>query len=287
VLFGLALAQGGEFCFVLLNMAGGLGVFEPVVVQTLVAVVALSMAVTPFLFVLNDRVLQPLFVRGLIKPDREPDVIPEQDNPVILAGFGRFGHIVGRLLRANGIACTVLENDPEQIETLARFGLKAYYGDASRSDLLHAAGAGRAKLFISTLADEEKSVRLVKLVQQEFPNLHILARATSRQHAYELLCAGVDDVFRETLGSALDLGVKAMRDLGFRGVQAVRAARIFKEYDEASLRELAKYVDDDARYTSVARQHMENLERILQADRQELRPARDDGWEVDRQKNEA
>jgi monovalent cation:proton antiporter-2 (CPA2) family protein len=284
VLFGLALAQGGEFCFVLLNMAGGLGVFEPVVTQTLVAVVALSMAVTPFLFVLNDRVLQPMFIRGVMKSDRQPDVIPEQDNPVILAGFGRFGHIVGRLLRANGIPCTVLENDPEQIETLGRFGLKAYYGDASRSDLLHAAGAARAKLFICTLADEEKSVRLVKLVQQEFPHLRILARAVSRQHAYDLLRAGVDDIFRETLGSALDLGVKAMREMGFRAVQAVRAARIFKEYDEASVRDLVKYLDDDARYTSEARQHMENLERLLQADREGLAPAKEDAWEIGAQK---
>ena len=214
-------------------------------------------------------------------------MIPEQDNPVILAGFGRFGHIVGRLLRANGIACTVLENDPEQIEMLGKFGLKAYYGDASRSDLLHAAGANRAKLFISTLADEEKSVRLVKQVQQEFPHLHILARAVSRQHAYELLRTGVDDVFRETLGSALDLGVKAMRELGFRGVQATRAARIFKEYDEASVRDLVKYLDDDDRYMSEARRHMENLERVLQTDRQELAPTKDDAWEIGVQKNEA
>jgi voltage-gated potassium channel Kch len=196
-----------------------------------------------------------------------------QDDPVILAGFGRFGHIVGRLLRANGIGCTVLENDPEQIELLGRFGLKAYFGDATRTDLLHAAGASKAKLFILTLADSEKSLRIIESVQREFPNLKILARAVSRQHAYELLKAGVDDVYRETLGSALDLGAKALRDLGFQEAQAERAAKIFKEYDEASLRDLVKYVDDDTRYVSRVRQHMENLERVLRADRDGLQAA--------------
>ena len=278
-LFSLALAQAGEFCFVLLKFSEGAGVLTPGVVQLLISVVAISMALTPLLFVFNDRVIVPWQGAPEPTPKREADPIPEHDNPVILAGFGRFGHIVGRLLRANRIGCTVLENDPEQIDLLARFGLKAYYGDASRGELLHAAGAHKARLFISTLADPEKSVALVKQVQQEFPHLHILARAVSRQHAYELLRAGVDDVFRETLGSALDLGVRAMRQLGFGGVQAIRAARIFKDYDEASLRDLVKYVDDDAGYVSRARQHMENLERVLQADREGLPRAESEGWD--------
>ncbi len=282
VLFAFALAQGGEFCFVLLKFAENSSVAAPDTVKLLVAVVAISMAFTPLLFLLNDRVFQPRLNRcPKQKEEREPDVIPEQDNPVILAGFGRFGHIVGRLLRANGIGTTVLETDSEQIELLGRFGLKAYFGDATRADLLHAAGAAKAKLFISTLADSEKTIQLVKLVQREFPHLKILARATSRQHAYELLNAGVDDFFRETLGSALDLGVQALRDLGFRGVQAVRAARIFKEYDEASLRELAKYEhEDDARYATRVRQHIENLERVLRADRAGLPIHRDEAWEI-------
>jgi voltage-gated potassium channel Kch len=178
---------------------------------------------------------------------------------------------VGRLLRANGIGCTVLENDPEQIELLGRFGLKAYFGDATRLDLLHAAGAERAQLFICTLADEEKSLTLVKRVQQEFPHLRILARAVSRQHAYEFLRAGVNEVFRETLGSALDLGVEAMRDLGFGVVRSARAARIFKAHDEASLRDLAHYVGDEKNYVSRVRQHIANLERVLQTDRQRLK----------------
>jgi voltage-gated potassium channel Kch len=282
ILFGLALAQGGEFCFVLLALARSAGVLGAEVIGELTAVVAISMALTPLLFIANDRCIQPLLRRGARKPAREPDAIPETDHPVILAGFGRFGHIVGRLLRANGIGCTVLENDPEQIELLSRFGQKSYFGDATRPELLAAAGAERAKVFISTIADTEKSLALVRAVQREFPHLHIFARAVSRQHAYELLQAGVTNVFRETLASALDLGVAALRDLGFRGVQAVRAARIFKELDEAGLRDLAAYEKgDEGIYMSRARQHIENLERVLQADqRRGEGPGNDAAWEI-------
>ena len=279
-LFALALAQGGEFCFVLLAFAQGAGVLGVELVKPLTAAVALSMALTPLLFVLNDRVLQKMFRRHLpVKPEREADKIPAHDNPVILAGFGRFGHVVGRLLIANRIGCTVLENDPEQIEMLARFGLKAYYGDATRADLLHAAGAARAKLFICTLADEQETLNIVRMVQREFPHLRILARAVSRQHAYELIRAGVDDVFRETVGSALDLGVAALRGVGMRGVQALRAARLFKEVDEASVRELANYEGDESGYATRARQHGANLESVLLRDSRMQKEPVDDAWD--------
>ncbi len=281
LLFGLALSQGGEFCFVLLAIAKTVGVLSPEITKPLAAVVAISMAATPLLFIFYDRVIQRWLCPEERKPEREPDKIPDEDNPVILAGFGRFGHIVGRLLRASGIGCTVLENDPEQIEMLARFGLKSYFGDSTRSDLLAAAGAARAKVFISTIADSEKSIQLVKTLQQEFPHLRIFARATSRQHAYELIQAGVEHVFRETVGSALDLGIAAMRKLGFRGVQALRAARIFKELDEASLWDLARHEGDEKSYVTRARQHIDNLERVLQADRQRgVQNPVDEGWEI-------
>jgi glutathione-regulated potassium-efflux system ancillary protein KefC/glutathione-regulated potassium-efflux system protein KefB len=281
LLFGLALSQGGEFCFVLLTIAQTVGVLTPGTTKPLAAVVAISMAATPLLFVFYDRIIQRLLCPEERKPEREPDQIPDERNPVILAGFGRFGHIVGRLLRASGIGCTVLENDPEQIELLARFGLKSYFGDSTRSDLLAAAGAAHAKVFISTIADSEKSIQLVKTLQQEFPHLRIFARATSRQHAYELIQAGVEHVFRETVGSALDLGVAAMRNLGFRGVQALRAARIFKELDEASLWDLARHEGDEKSYVTRARQHIDNLERVLQADRQRgVQNPVDEGWEI-------
>jgi monovalent cation:proton antiporter-2 (CPA2) family protein len=265
LLFAAALAQGGEFGFVLFSFASQHGAVAPEIASLLVAVVALSMACAPLILSLNDRILRPRI--GMRRAEREADVIDEHDNPVILAGFGRFGHVVGRLLRANGFATTVLDHDPDQVEALRRFGLKSFYGDASRLDLLHTAGAERAKLFILAIDDEVRSLEIVRTVREHFPRLQILARAVSRQHAYELLRLGIGEVRRETFGSALDLGMDALRALGVRDGEAARAACIFRELDEASVRELAGLLGDDEAYTSRARQHIENLERLLAADR--------------------
>lgn len=280
LLFAFALAQGGEFCFVLLQFATAHGIFSDEVAKPLVGSVALSMAVTPLLFTVNDRLVQPRFAQK--KTEREADEITDHDNPVVLAGFGRFGHVIGRLLRANGVGVTVLDSDPDQVELLGRFGLKSFYGDATRLDLLHAAGAARAKLFVLAIDDETRSLELVKTLRHEFPHLRILARALSRQHAYELLRLGVNDVFRDTLGSSLDLAVGAMRALGFRANQALRAAQIFRRHDEAAVRDMARITDrnDSEAYISRARQHNENLIRALQSDRVALPRYRDDAWEL-------
>ena len=185
---------------------------------------------------------------------------------MILAGFGRFGHIVGRLLRANGFGTTVLDHDADWVDTIGQYGMKSFYGDASRLDLLQAAGADRARLFILAIDDEAKALQIIDTVQREFPRLQILARATSRQHAYEILRLGVTQVYRETLGSALDLSIDALKALGMDERRAQRAAQLFREHDEASVREMARLEDDDEAYVSVARKHIENLERALQSD---------------------
>ncbi len=279
LLFACALAQGGEFCFVLLSMAGQLNLFTDPVAQALKAAIAISMALTPLLLLFNDRFLQPRFAarKG---PERPPDTIESHEHPVILAGFGRFGHIVGRLLRANGFGVTVLDNDPDQVETLAKYGIKSYYGDASRLDLLAAAGAARARLFICAVDNQEQSLQIIGLVQQEFPNLQILARATSRAHAYELLKRGVHQFQRDTLGSAIDLGVDALCTLGFHAHRAVRAGQIFKQHEDLSLREMSvHYGTDEAGYISMARQHVQNLERVLQGDRRPPEEADSDAWD--------
>ncbi len=230
----------------------------------LVATVALTMAAAPILMTINDRFVQCRF-RSVL-PVREPDEIDEHDNPVILAGVGRFGHIVARLLRANGFGTTVLDSDEEQVETLRRFGLKSFYGDATRLDLLRTAGAERARIFIIAIDNEDKALELVDLVHENFPQLHILARATSRQHAYELLRRGVTEVYRETLGSALDLSVGALGVLGMKPERAKRAAEIFRNHEEASVRELAKVNEEGEEYVSMARLHIANLEHALQSD---------------------
>ncbi len=268
LLFAFALAQGGEFAFVLVSFAQQNGVLVPEMAKLLVAAVAVSMALAPLLFLVNEKLVQPRFVRK--QAERAADVIDEHDNPVILAGFGRFGHVVGRLLRANGYPTTVLDHDPDQVETLRGFGLKSYYGDATRLDLLRTAGAENARLFIIAIDDETKSLALVETVQKHFPKLRILARASSRQHAYELLNAGVHDVYRETFGSALDLSVDALRALGTSIERAQRAAQLFREYDEASVRDMARFLGDENAYSSRARQHIQNLERVLQTDREDL-----------------
>jgi monovalent cation:proton antiporter-2 (CPA2) family protein len=266
-LFAFALAQGGEFAFVLCSFATQAGVLIAQMANLLVATIALTMAAAPLLMMINERFVQPRF-RSVL-PTREPDEIDERDNPVILAGVGRFGHIVARLLRANGFGTTVLDNDAEQVETLGRFGIKSFYGDATRLDLLRTAGAERARIFIIAIDNEEKALEVVDLVQENFPKLRILARATSRQHAYELLRKGVTDIYRETFGSAVDLSVHALGTLGLDGERARRAAQIFREHDEASVREMAQVQDgDDSAYVSLARLHIENLERALASDRE-------------------
>ncbi|HEX4640506.1 MAG TPA: cation:proton antiporter, partial [Chthoniobacterales bacterium] len=264
MLFAFALAQGGEFAFVLFSFATQNAVLPADVANILVASVALSMAAAPLLLTIEEKFVRPRF--QTCEPEREADQIDEHDNPVILAGFGRFGHIVGRLLRANGFPTTVLDHDADQVETLSKYGMKSFYGDASRLDLLQAAGAARAKLFVLAIDDESKALEIIQTIQHEFPNLKILARATSRQHAYEILRLGVDRVYRETLGSALDLSIDALRELGMDERRARRAAEIFREHDEASVRELARIPDDDEAYVSIARKHIENLERALASD---------------------
>lgn len=280
-LFAFALAQGGEFAFVLCSFATQNGVLTPDVANLLIATVALTMAAAPLLFTINDRLVQPQFASVL--PEREPDEIDERDNPVIVAGVGRFGHIVARLLRLNGFGTTVLDHDAEQVETLGRFGIKSYYGDATRLDLLRTAGAEHAKLFVIAIDQEEQALRIVDLVHENFPKLRILARATSRQHAYELLRRGVHDVYRETFGSAVDLGVDALQALGMPQQRAIRAAQIFRKHDNESVREMAGIDENDMKgYVSMARRHIANLESALAADR-DLEAAAEEALATDEQ----
>jgi monovalent cation:proton antiporter-2 (CPA2) family protein len=274
--FAFALAQGGEFAFVLIAFAAQNQVIDQRIGNLLVATVALSMVMSPFLFTINERLVQPLFSSQL--PDREADEIDEKDNPVILAGFGRFGHIVGRILNLQGIRTTVLDLDPDQVELVRKLGAKVFYGDASRLELLQAAGADKAKLMIVAIDDEEKSLVIVDTVQKHFPNMQILARATGRDHAYRLLSHGVEHIFRETLGSSLDLSVAALRMLGFRAYEAQRAAKAFRDYDEQTVRELAQYSEDESKYIAKARERIRSLDEIFKMERHRARHS-DSGWD--------
>mgnify|MGYP000485227264 CR=1 FL=1 len=266
--FALALAQGSEFAFVLLALVQQGQLFPNKTLSLLTLVVALSMALTPLLLILNDRVIQPWFDyrNQADTPEHEqPELV---EHPVIIAGFGRFGQIVGRLLHGHGIGTTILEQDASQIEMLRKYGYQVFYGDASRLDLLHAAGAHKARLLVLSINDPATSLEVIEMVKKHFPHLKILARAQDRPHAHEILRHGVDSVHRETLGSAVDLGVEALTQLGFRANQAWRAGQVFKQYDNRLLREQVNYLDDEHTYINKSLQYREILSDLLQDDQE-------------------
>jgi voltage-gated potassium channel Kch len=277
LMFAFSLAQGGEFAFVLLSFAVRYEVVGEGLAGTLIAVVALTMAMTPILMLVNERLVQPRF--GTKETgERVADEI-DQRCDVIIAGFGSFGAIVGRLLRANGVDATVLDLDSDRVDLLRKLGLTVFYGDASRLDLLHAAGAAEARLLVLALDDAEKNREMAAAVKKHFPQLTILARAASRSEAYELMDAGVEHVFRDKLDSSLRLSEQALRLLGFRGHHAHRAAQTFRRHDEEALRDLAAMRHDRKLYLSAARQRIEDLEELLRGDLVDPGEMRDSGWD--------
>ena len=278
-LFAFSLAQGGEFAFVLFSFASQNGVVPADVTSPLIAAVAVSMALTPVLMLVNERLIQPRTgTRESV--EREPDAMHEEGE-VIIAGFGRFGSIVGRLLRANGIQPTVLEFDSDRVEVLRKLGLQVFYGDASRHDLLEAAGAAKARLLVIATEDHDRIVGIVETAQKHFPNLTILARAAGRPEAYELRDLGVEHVYRETLDTSLRTGIDALRLLGRRGHQAHRAARTFRRHDEESVRELGAMRHDRKAYFSAARERIHSLEELLLSEVEGPTEERDAGWDTD------
>jgi voltage-gated potassium channel Kch len=247
--------------------------------QSLTAAVALSMFLAPLLIQGCFRWVLPRFAAR--KDEREADAIDERENPVIVAGFGRFGQMVTRLLRSNGFRATVLDFDVDQIELVRRFGNKAFYGDASRMDLLRSAGAEQARLLLIVIDDKEKATEIVEQARKEFPKLRIMARAFDRVHAYELIHRGVERPYIETAGSALWMGIDALRALGVSGKQAVRAAQVFNRHNNRSIVELARVYHevDEAAYMTHVKSWLAALEDTLKADMGSLREELDHGWE--------
>lgn len=273
--FAITLSQGGEFAFVLNSTAESQGILPPDVAGVLVAVVALSMMTTPLLLILHDRWIEPRLGRN--KPAY--DTPEDEGNPVIIAGFGRFGQIVGRLLSAHRIGLTILDHDPVHIETIRRYGHKVFYGDATRLDLLRAAGADKAKFIIIAIDDVEHSLKLVELVQEEFPKLHILARARNVQHVFELTERGVPVIQREIFESALALGERALVELGFKPYAARQAALKFRAHDLRSLVKRYQARGNEEELVTVAREARQQLEKAMDADREVYNPGTaGDGW---------
>lgn len=278
LIFSFALAQGGEFAFVLFSFATQSGVIPQEVASPLVASVALSMALTPLAFILNERLVQP-FLSGSTREERPQDDI-HGDNPIIVAGYGRFGQVLTRLLHSAGYECTLLDLDSEQIELARQFGARVYYGDATRMDLLHSAGAHKARLLVVAIDNHEKAVELAREVKKHFPDLTILARARGRREAFDFIDAGVEHVYRETFDSSLRMGTAALELLGVRSYRAHRAARAFRRHDEAYLRETARERQKAGEWVQFARNRSDDLRKVLQAEHRRG-PEREAGWDTE------
>ena len=264
LLFAFSLSQVGEFAFVLISFTMHEGIIDKMTSDTMMAVVALSMALTPLVLLLNEKILQPRFNRCNLVEEKEADAITEK-NPVIIAGFGHFGNIVGRYLRAHNIGTTILDTDSERVELLRKMGFKVYYGDASRHELLQSAGAADAKLIIIALEPSEKRLEMIETIKKHFPDLRMFVRAKNRYDAYDLMNAGMLHVYRETLDTSLRMGVDVIKMLGHKGYPAVKAAKKFFHHDEENLKKLAA-IRDTEEYILTARSYIEELDQMLRAD---------------------
>ncbi|HEX8824590.1 MAG TPA: monovalent cation:proton antiporter-2 (CPA2) family protein [Archangium sp.] len=265
-IMALALAQGGEFAFVLFGVAATAGVMERELTELLVVVVSLSMAVTPLLLTLHDTLVQRMLRRTVAV---EYDRVEEADQqPVLIAGFGRYGQVIGRVLNMLDIGFTALEVSPEQVDFVRRYGNKIHYGDASRLELLRAAGASQAKLFVLAIDDPDASVRTAELVRRNFPQLPVYARARNRAHAYRLLDQGVKVLNRETLLSSLEMAAHVLRGLGFEEERARDIVERFRVHDEELLLKQHAVYQDEEQFMRSVLQSREELRSLFEQDNQ-------------------
>lgn len=282
-LLTLSLAQAGEFGFVLLGYSTQNHVLPSELAQILSMVVAISMFLTPGLFILFDRVIVPGFTRKN-NPQQAADDI-DQQGPVIISGIGRFGQIVNRMLTANGYQTVILDHNLSQVETVRQFEIKSFFGDSSRPDLLHTAGIEQARLLVVTIDDRDKTIELVRYVKHTYPQVQILARAFDRGHNYELKRAGADWIVSETYHSALEMGGEALKTMGlhpFR-VEQMKTAMLEKEQrHEAEMYDAWKRIDEDIKFSHQYTRLFIELEKALSEamnyDRSDRHTRSEHGW---------
>ncbi len=261
----LSISQGGEFAFVIFASAGSIGVLPEDLADLLVISVTLSMVATPLLYLLDQMVS-----RVATDETAEADIIvPEKDSQVIIAGFGRYGQMVGRLLKARKIPFTALEADATQVDFVRKFGNKVYYGDVSRLDLLRTAHADKASLFVLAIEDTKTSVQVAELVKKHFPHLVIFARARNRVHAYQLMEIGIDNIYRETFASSLETGRDVLKRLGLSDYESERTVEIFRRHDEAQLNAHRAYHYDMNKLAELAKDWAQELEELFEQDKTE------------------
>lgn len=273
-LFAALLAQGGEFAFVVFGVAGQALVLPGVWGARLTLTVALSMACTPFMLLIRDKVA----ARRAAGRSEAYDRVEDEGAQVIIAGFGRYGQVVGRMLLASGFKATVLDQDPEQVEMLRKFGFRVFYGDATRADLLEAAGAKRARLLVNAIDDVDTNLRLVDMVRREFPELRILSRARNLTHWFQLRSRGVSMPERETFEGALVTSRRTLEALGVAPYEARERADRLRRHNLRSIERMTEFARDAEQRTSIAKLARQELERLMEQDRAALDREYGRGW---------
>jgi monovalent cation:proton antiporter-2 (CPA2) family protein len=259
---GFTLPAGGEFAFVLFTLATHQNILDTETADLLILAVTLSMMLGPLLLMAHDIVES----RWLAEPKKPFDDIDDRDTPVIIAGFGRFGQIVARILRLRKIPFTALDSNQTHVDFVRRFGNQVYYGDASRLDLLRAAGAETAKIFVLAIDDVDASIRTAQLIRAQFPKLKIFARARNRQHSFALMDAGVTHIIRETLLSSLDLAASVLQELGETQASARAVVRKFRQHDEATLAAQYAVKEDETKFRATTQESAQQLEKLFETD---------------------
>jgi glutathione-regulated potassium-efflux system ancillary protein KefC len=278
--FIILLAQGGEFGFVVFQAAAQAGVISAGASSLLVATVALSMLLSPLLLVIADRVIAPRLQRSVREQATVlPEISEPQDAPIVIAGFGRYGQIVGRMLFANGLKPTVLDHDAESIEAMRKFGWRVFYGDATRLDLLRTAGAGTARVLVLAIDDVGQSLKVAEIAREHFPQLTVVARARNVQHYYALRDLGVTLIERETLDSALMSARSVLETMGWQPHQARNLAMRFRRHTVEQIEAAAPHWRDEAWRVANARTARRQLEELFAQEREEaLARRRQQDW---------
>ena len=258
----LSISQGGEFAFVVFASALSFGILDAEIIDVLIVAVTLSMIMTPILIKVDDKMCA---VNQ--RSQQEFDLPINENNQVIIAGFGRFGQITGRLLTAKKIPFTALEKNPEQVEVVRRFGNKIFYGDASRLDLLHAANADKASIFVLAIDDVEDSLKTAEIVKQHFPNLKIYARARNRRHAYKLMELGITRIRRETFASALEIASMVLTGIGLSHDRVKHSVDRFRDHDIKRLLEHQSFHNDEEKMIALTRSAAKELEELFEGDK--------------------
>lgn len=280
MLFTFSLAQAGEFGFVLISFATQNAIYDELTAGILLIVVALSMLITPLLFIINENIIQPIIVKK--EESVTDEEVKDHGFPVIIAGYGRLGMVLGRFLNANNVRTTIIDNNPHNIEYLKKFGYKVYYGDMTRKEMLESAGAAKARVLVIAMGERIQIDKLVAIAQKHYPHLKLVVRATDVAHALALQNTGVEAHRQETFDAAIQLGSSTLTALGYNNHVGYRSALTFKHLDEKFMKNLQKrYSKDDPHFVMETKRFSEHLENILLLQQKHPFQEKDCAWDTD------